>query len=121
MIHHAIDLELLALADVHRSRLEVGVEVDAAVAVRFALEANRQPEVLVFLLGAQVSVGVGHALAMDGAVLDGPLLLADFDPVGQVLAVEQLDPLLVGKRGAVPRRLGGGGTGGSNGDANDQC
>ncbi len=45
------------------------------------------------------SFRVQSPLSVDRAVLDDPLLLADLDPVGEVLAVEQLDPLFVGLQG----------------------
>ena len=54
----AIDFELHALADVDRAGCEFGVKVDAAVAVGFALESEREPEVFVLLLGPEIAVGV---------------------------------------------------------------
>ena len=68
------------------------MEVDTAVAVGLALEAQRQPEILVVLLGHEVAVLLGHPLAVNGAVLDGPVLGADFRPAGEVLSVEQTRP-----------------------------
>src|SRR5204863_9374975 len=40
----------------------------------------------------------GFTLAVDHAILHGPLFMADIDPAGEILAVEQRDPLFVGKR-----------------------
>jgi len=43
-------------------------------------------------------VGVPCALAVDGAVFHGPILVTDFDPAGEILAVEQRHPLFVGEQ-----------------------
>src|SRR4051794_17981362 len=81
------------------------MEVHPAVAVLLALEADRKPEILIHLLSAQVAVFLRDALAMNCAVLDRPLLVADRRPVRQVLSVEQLHPLLIGQRRAIARGL----------------
>jgi hypothetical protein len=100
-----IDFELQALSDVRAVGCEFGVEVDPAVAVGLALEAYREPEVFVLLLGSQVAVGTCDALAVNGAVFHRPFFLADLDPVGQILAVEQTYPLLTGMQRAVGGHL----------------
>src|ERR1017187_2594266 len=94
----AVDFELHAGGDIHRAGLEAGVKVDSAVAIVLALEAQRQPEVLVALLGHEVAVLFGYPLAVDGAVFDGPFLVADFCPAGEILAVEQRHPLFIGEQ-----------------------
>src|SRR4051812_49307514 len=105
MVEGAVDFELHALRDLRRVALKLGVEVYAAVAVVFALETNRQPEILVQLLRAQVAVFLGNSLAVNRAVLHRPLLMSDGLPVRQILSVEQLHPLFIGKRRAIARRL----------------
>ena len=92
--------------DIHCARLEARVEVDSAVAIVFALEAQGEPEIFVVLFGHEVAILFGHPLAMDGAVLHGPILGADLDPPGEVFAVEQRNPLFVGQQvGLVLRGL----------------
>ena len=95
MPHQLVDLELEALADVRRTGLEIGVEEDAAIAVALAFEAQRHLEIFVILVGLQVSVFFGDGLSVNGSVLDGPLFVPYFDPAAEVMAVEQLDPLLI--------------------------
>ena len=102
VIQRAVDFELHAFGDVYSSRFKLGVKVDAAVAIVFALEADRQPEILVRLFGAKIAVFLGDALAVNRAVLDGPFLVSHGSPVGQVLAVKETDPLFVGVGRAVP-------------------
>src|SRR5262249_17270665 len=105
MVGRAVDFELHPLRDVGCAFLEARVEEDAAVAVALQLEAEGKPEVLVVLFGLEIAVLFGHADAVNGPVFDGPLLLPDWRPAAEVLAVKQRDPLLVGKRGAVSRCL----------------
>ena len=84
----AVDLDLPAFGDFRRVALEFRVKVDAAVAVGFALEAQRQIKVLIVFLGGEVTVFLGHALAVDGAVFHDPFFVADVAPAREVLAVE---------------------------------
>jgi hypothetical protein len=44
------------------------------------------------LLGAQIAVLLGNALAMDCAVFDRPTFISDLHPAGQIAAVEKAFP-----------------------------
>ena len=72
---------------------------NAAIAVAFALEADRHVEIFVVLDGFQVAVFFRDGLAVDGAVVDDPLFLANLGPAGKILAVEELDPVFTGEFG----------------------
>src|SRR5690349_9001944 len=98
--HHLIDFKLQTLADVRRARLEVGVEEYTAVAVALTSEPQRKLEILVVLRGLQVAVFFRNGLAVNRTIFDHPLFVSDLDPPAQVLAIEQLHPLLVGQLGS---------------------
>ena len=66
----------------------------AAVAVSLALEPQRQMEILVALVRLQVSVFAGDREPVQRSGFDFPLLLADIRPAGEILAVEQRNPVL---------------------------
>src|ERR1700677_5016386 len=95
MHQRAVDLELIAFGHVGRAWFEAGAVEDAAVAVGFALEAERQFEILVALVSHQVAVALGHADAVNGRVFDGPMLGADINPTGEVFPVENGHPSFV--------------------------
>jgi hypothetical protein len=79
------------------------VEVDAGVAVRLALEAQRELKIAVALLRRQIAVLLGDAFAEYLAVLHDPTLFAYLGPAGEVFAVEELNPLRADSMG--PHRL----------------
>jgi hypothetical protein len=97
----AIDFELEAARDVGGAGFEVDVEEDAGVAAADALELEGHVEVFVVLGGLEVAVGFGGGFAFDFAVFDGPLFFADFDPAGEILAVEEVDPVFTGQFGGL--------------------
>src|SRR5207247_344173 len=86
--------------------IERGMIEDAAVAGTFRLELAAHLEVLVSLLGAEITVGLGHRLAENLAVLDRPLLCTVVLPATEILAVEERHPIL-GRAWRRSLRLGG--------------
>ncbi len=92
----AVDFKLESLGDGGRTRLELGAEEDAAVAVTVALKFEGQVEVFVVLFRLQVAVVFGERDAVDSASFNNPLFFSNLGPVGKVFAVEQLDPILAG-------------------------
>src|SRR5450631_1369305 len=92
MVQVTVDLELVSLGDIGRTGFKTGAVEDAAVAAGHALEADGEFEILVMLFGHQVAVALGKAYAMNGAVLDSPLLAAHLHPSGEVFAVKERSP-----------------------------
>src|SRR5450755_1793727 len=92
MVQVTVDLELISLGDIGRTGFKSGAVEDAAITAGHALEADGEFEILVMLFGHQVAVALGKAYAMNGAVLDSPLLAAHLHPSGEVFAVKERSP-----------------------------
>src|SRR5262245_61315659 len=101
----AIDLDLTPSNEFRRVPVEAGVNVDAAVAIRFAFESKRKVKIFVRLFRGEIPVLFRHALSIDGAVLDDPLLVPLLLPTGKVFAVPQRDPLGSNRLRRSPRGL----------------
>src|SRR5687767_423198 len=100
-----VDFKLQALSDSRSSRLELRVKENAAVAIRLALESEREMEIDVFLLGSEITVLFRDPLTVNRPILDFPLLLADLYPAREVFPVEKGFPARAWRRRLFPSLL----------------